>query len=165
MAPIEYIPILQEYYESSGRGEYPLYLPQDDPWTPLPKPLAQCRVALICSAGFSRRDQQLFPRLPVGDFSVRSIPLETPPEELIVNYDYYDHRDADQDPNVILPLAPLRQLAAEGLVGGACPTVHSMGIGRWADESTPEFLEGEVAAELYRRCRGEGADAALLVPG
>lgn len=165
MAPIEYIPIMRTYYQSQGLGDYPLYYPSDDPWTPLAKPLAECRLALICSAGLSRRDQQPFRRHGHDDFSVREIPRDTPPEQLIINYDYFDHRDADRDPNCLFPLGPLAELEAEGFIGGLCPTAYALGIGRWRDPATPERLQTEVAAKLLERCRAEGADAVLLVPG
>lgn len=165
MAPIEYIPIMREYYQRGGLGEYPLYEPRDDSWAPLAKPLRECRLALICSAGLSRRDQQPFRRHGHDDFSIREIATETPAEQLVINYDFFDHRDADQDPNCLFPLVPLADLAAEGFIGALCPTAYALGIGRWRDPATPERLQTEVAAALHQRCRAEGADAALLVPG
>ncbi len=165
MAPIEYIPIMRAYYQSLGRGDYPLYKPQDDPWAPLVRPLSQCRLALIASCGISRRDQRPFHRLGSDDFSLREIPVETPAGELVVNYDYFDHRDADADPDILFPLRPLHELAAEGFVGGICPTAYALGVGRWRGPATPERLQGELAEDLFARCRADGADAALLVPG
>lgn len=45
------------------------------PWTPLPKPLPECRAALVTSAGFSLPDQQPFGEsIRGGDFSFRVIP-------------------------------------------------------------------------------------------
>jgi len=165
MAPIEYIPIMKAYYQSAGLGDYPLYEPSGDAWTPLAKPLAECHIALICSAGISCRDQKPFRPHGHDDYSVREVPVGTPAADLTINYDYFDHRDADADVNVLFPLALLRQLAGEGFLGGVCPTAYAMGIGRWRDPATPERLLGEVAEDLARRCREQGADAVLLVPG
>ena len=58
MTPIEYIPILKDYYRSQGFGEYPIYEPEGQPWITLKKPLRECRLALICSAGISSRDRE-----------------------------------------------------------------------------------------------------------
>lgn len=165
MAPIEYIPIMQAYYERQGLGPYPLYHPTDTPWTPLAKPLAECRIALVASAGISRCDQKPFRRHGHDDFSIREVPLDSPADALVVNYDYFNHADADKDMNCLFPLARLRELAKEGFVGGACPTAFAMGIGRWREAATPERLQTEVAGELFGRCREQEADAVLLVPG
>ncbi|MHB1007394.1 MAG: glycine/sarcosine/betaine reductase selenoprotein B family protein [Chloroflexota bacterium] len=165
MTPIDYIPIMQAHYRRSGLGEYPLYAPADRPLTPLAKPLRECRLALVCSAGISRRDQPPFRRLGADDFSVREIPVDTRPEELRITYDYFDHADADVDINCLFPLTRLRELASQGAIGAVCDPVYAMGIGRWRQPATPERLQGEVAEGLRRRCLEQRADAVLLVPG
>lgn len=164
MAPIEYIPIMKAYYLQAGLGEYPLYEPQGSPWAELGKPLARSRLALIISAGISRAGQPRFRRLGADDFSVREIATDTPAAGLAINYDYFDHTDADADLNCVFPLARLRELEAEGFVGAFCPTAYAMGIGRWRQPTTPERLQNDVAEDLLARCRAQGADAALLVP-
>jgi D-proline reductase (dithiol) PrdB len=165
VAPIEYIPIMRAYYESLGRGEYPIYEPQGCPWTPPRKPLRETRLAIVCSAGISTREQRPFHRRAQDDFSIREIPVDIDPAALVINYDYFDHSDADRDINCLLPLTRLRELVADGYLGSLAPRAYTMGIGRWGDASTPVKLEGAVAAELARRCHGEGVDAVLLVPG
>lgn len=165
VAPIEYIPIMRAYYSRSGLGEYPLYEPHGDPWAPLDKPLARSRVALICSAGISRVDQPRFRRLGADDFSVREIDLVSDAADLAIHYDYFDHSDADADIDCLFPYRRLAELAREGFIGGTCDTAYTLGIGRWRQAGTPERLQDELAGDLLARCRTQGADAALLVPG
>jgi D-proline reductase (dithiol) PrdB len=155
---------MKEYYLRSGLGDYPLYEPQGRPWTPLARPLAQSRIALICSAGISRLDQPRFRRLGADDFSVREIQRDTPPSDLAIHYDYFDHTDADADVNCIFPLQRLSELEGEGFIGGFCATAYGLGLGRWRQPTTPERLQNEAAEDLLARCRVQGADAALLVP-
>lgn len=164
MCPIEYTPIMQAYYKGLGFESYPIYSPTGDPWTPLRKPLAQCQIGLVCSAGLSRRDQPPFHPRARDDLSVRAIPLDTPPEELVINYSYFDHRDADADVNCVFPLARLRDLEREGFIGRAAPTAYAMGVGRWRQDATPEKLQNEVAADLVARFREQEVDAVLLIP-
>jgi D-proline reductase (dithiol) PrdB len=165
MAPIDYIPIMRAYYRSKGLGEYPIYQPLGHPWSLPRRPLRECRVALVCSAGISRRDQPPFENRAQDDLSVREIDVATLAEELVINYDYFDHADADADINCLLPLSRLRELATEGFIGSVAPLAYTMGIGRWQDQATPERLQHEVAMDLARRCHAQGADAVLMVPG
>ena len=40
---------------------------------------------------------------PNGDSSFRRIPQNVKSEELTISHIYYDHKDADLDPNLIFP--------------------------------------------------------------
>lgn len=66
--PIAYIPRTRERYRN-----YPAYrwvVNHDAPWTPLTKPIRQCRVALVSSGGFYAKGQPSFvdndPVVPSG---------------------------------------------------------------------------------------------------
>src|SRR3972149_8639893 len=97
------------------------------PWTPLPAPLAQCRLALITTGGVHLRGEPPFDMSdPEGDASFRRIPNDAAPEALAISHDYYDHRDADRDVNLVLPLAPLRAALREGWIGSATPCAYSL---------------------------------------
>ncbi len=164
MQPIEYIPIMRAYYERSGWGHYTVVTPRSNPWAPLGKPLAECRVALVCSAGLSVYGQPPFNPEGADDLSIREIPVGTPPDSLIISYNYFDHTDADADINCVFPAARLRELASEGFVGGVAPIAYGMGVGRWREPSTPERLQQQVAPAIASGCRSQGADAVLLIP-
>ena len=75
------------------------------PWTPLKKPLADSRVAIISSAGFIQPDQKPFDEtIRGGDFSFREISADTPVTTLLDTHrsDLDDHAGLRQDPNLAL---------------------------------------------------------------
>jgi len=63
------------------------------------------------------------------------------------------------DPNAYLPLAQLKQAAAAGRIGSLGPRLH----GAPTNRSHRVTLETDLP-EILRRCREDGADAAVLVP-
>jgi len=87
------------------------------PWTPLSKPLSECRIALISSAGLVAPKQEPFDdSIRGGDVSFREIPAEIELYSLRDTHrsDAYDHSGIQQDPNLAFPLAPLRALCDAG---------------------------------------------------
>ena len=50
---------------------------------------------------------------PDGDPTYREIERDTPVEALMITHDYYDHRDADRDINIVFPIQRLAELAEE----------------------------------------------------
>jgi len=133
------------------------------PWTPLARPLFQCRVALVTTAGLVPPGQPGFDReVSGGDFSYRVIDRDVDIAALRESHRSrsFDHADVQADANVAFPLARLRELAARGVVGEVAPRHLSfMGSisapGRLMRQSAPE------AAEVLVR---DGVDVALLVP-
>src|SRR3954471_13931046 len=84
------------------------------PWTPLKKPLSQCRVALVSSAGFVLPDQPSFDEtVRGGDVTFREIPSETPVAQLRETHrsESFDHTGLREDPNLAFPLDRIRELA------------------------------------------------------
>lgn len=91
----------------------------DVPWTPLGKPLPECRVCLVTTGGLHLRDDTPFNMDDAdGDPTYRVIPGDTRAEDLTITHNYYDHRDADRDFNIVLPLDRVRELVAAGHIGG-----------------------------------------------
>ncbi len=133
------------------------------PWTPLAKPLSQCRVALVSSAGFVLPDQPRFDdSIRGGDPSFREIPADTSVEKLIDTHrsESFDHTGLHDDPNLGFPLDRLRELAAAGRIGAVNHRHFSfMGSitapGRFTRETAPQMTEALVADEV---------DVSLLVP-
>src|SRR6202007_1297550 len=83
------------------------------PWTPLGKPLAQCKIALMSSGGVLYRDQ---PRFHREDASYRLIPKNALCDELSVWHFGYPTKDAEKDPNCVFPLERMREFEAAGRV-------------------------------------------------
>lgn len=133
------------------------------PWTPLSKPLAQCRLALVSSAGFILRDQAPFDAsIRGGDPSFREIPADTEVSALAETHrsKLFDHRGLARDPNLALPLERMRELVERGRIG-ATSRVHLSFMG---SITAPGRLVRDSAPEAAARLVDEGADVALLVP-
>ena len=136
------------------------------PFTPLPKPLAECTVALVSTAGVARRDDRPFDeegerRNPWwGDPSFRVIPLGTGEQDIRIHHLHIDPHFGEADLDVVLPMRRLVELAAEGLVGRAAPSHYSI-MGYILDARE---LTGETAPAIAARMRAEQVDAAALVP-
>ncbi len=140
--------------------------PSDIPWTPLRKPLSQCRVALVSSAGVALRtdrpfDQEGERRNPWwGDPSYRLIPRGTRTEDVHLYHLHIDTSFGEEDLNCVLPLDRLEELAAAGQIESVAPTHYSfMGY-----LLRPEEFLRTSALEMIERMQSEKVDVALLVP-
>ena len=94
---------------------------------------------------------------PDGDPSFRIIPSQVGRGDLTITHKYYDHSAADQDINIVLPLDRLRELKAEGLIGGIAPFVYSF-MGH-IDGPHLQTLITAMAPEVARRLKQDGAEA------
>jgi D-proline reductase (dithiol) PrdB len=136
------------------------------PFTPLAKPLRECMVALLTSAGVARIEDRPFDqegerRDPWwGDPSHRLIPLGTTERDVKVYHLHIDPRFAEADLDVVLPMRRLAELADEGVIGRPAPTHYST-MGYILD---PTELVEKTAPAIAEGMRAEGVDAAALVP-
>ncbi len=131
-------------------------------FTPLAKPLSDCRVALLSSGGVHLEDQPPFDLMPPdGDWGFREIPGDAAEADLRFSHSHYDHSDADKDPNCMFPLTRLRELAEEGVIGAAAP-LH---IGMMGFVPAIEKVRDETGPEVARRLIEAGTDAVLMTPG
>ena len=152
--PIAYIQRTRERY-----AQFPPYkwaINAEAPWTPLAKPLKDCRVALVSSGGFYLEGQ---PPFVENDVTYRVIPKNADPRALRIFHHGYRDDDADRDPNCVFPLERLRELEAAGVIGeladAAISFVTLYSARREAQERAPKIV-----AEL----QALAAEAALLVP-
>ena len=142
MAPVEYIPRTRELY--AAYEPYRWVVNDDVPWTPLTKPLNQCRVALASSAGVYYKDQRPFHARE--DTSLREIPKDVAVEDLRIAHFGYRTEDAKKDPNCVFPIERVRELESEGFIGElADPTYTFMGgiysARRVCQEVAPRFAK------------------------
>jgi D-proline reductase (dithiol) PrdB len=98
-----------------------------------------------------------------GDPSFRAIDAARPLDTLTITHDYYDHADADRDINVVFPIERLRELAAQGTIGGVSE-IHIGFMGHITGRHIRTLTE-KTAPEAARILRGAGVDVALLTPG
>lgn len=75
-------------------------------------------MALITTGGVHLKSDEPFNMQdPSGDPSFRQIPGDVDPGALTITHNYYDHRDADKDVNIVFPVERIRELAARGEIG------------------------------------------------
>lgn len=132
------------------------------PFSPLEKPLADSRVALLTTAGAHLEDQEPFhTETRAGDHSHRILPDDLDPARLRFAHTHYDTASADADPNCVFPIDRLHELVDQGRLG-ATSDIH-IGMMGFNPDPTPvaEILAPTVAALL----RDHEVDIALLVPG
>lgn len=161
MEPIAYVSRLNEFYRSQGFPVYNWTINKGAPLTPLSKPLACCRVAMLTSGGVSRKDTAPFNPQARNDLRLDVIDKETPAQFFAINDSYYNHIDADRDINCIFPIERLRELQSEGVIGEVGPHHYSGFMGRIYTRSA---VVNEAAPALARRLRDERIDAFVLVP-
>lgn len=139
----------------------PLTNPQAD-WTPLRKPLAQCQVALVSTAGIHRKDQPAFDLLAhEGDWSYRELPSSSDSKDLMASHGHYDTDPANSDINCVFPIDRLRELAAEGVIGEIAST--HFGLMGFIPDS--RRLVEETAPVIAEKLANQGTDVVVLTPG
>jgi D-proline reductase (dithiol) PrdB len=133
------------------------------PWAPLRKPLQETVIALVTTAGVHLKAQPPFDMDdPNGDPSFRVIPAYIKKEELVITHKYYDHSAADKDLNVVLPLDRLKELKAEGRIGGIAPFVY--GFMGHIDGPHVDTLVKQAALEVAGCLKRDGAEVVVLTP-
>jgi D-proline reductase (dithiol) PrdB len=133
------------------------------PLTPLPRPLRTCCVALVTTAGLHLPQQEPFDMTDKhGDPSYREIPSSVGIEELTITHDYFAKADALADPNLVLPMEPLRQLAREGTIGSIAPRFFSF-MGHILGEHLKTLIR-TTAPKAAAALKADGVDAVFLTP-
>lgn len=123
--------------------------------------LSHSRLMLITSAGgyLAASQTPYDDQSDLGDYTIRTFPVDTPLEALAFAHTHYDHTAVNRDPQVLVPLRHLQAMLADGRIGGLTSVVSFMGYQpdatRVIDETIPLIVEA---------ARRENADAALLVP-
>lgn len=133
------------------------------PWSPLAKKLAECRLALISSAGFVLPEQPPFDEtIKGGDVSFREIPGNTNVSSLIETHrsDSFDHSGINADPNLAFPIDRVRELAERGGIG----SINRRHLSFMGSITAPGRLIKDSAPAMASLLREDGVDVALLVP-
>jgi hypothetical protein len=162
--PIPYIQRTRDYYLALGYEPYRWAHFADVPFTPLATPLAQARLALITTAApYQPGAGDQGPGAPYNAaakfYRVYSEPSDTVPDLRISHVGYDRVHTTAEDPHTWLPLRRLQEAVKAGRLGGLTPRFH----GAPTNRSHRVTMETD-APELLRRCREDGADAAILVP-
>ncbi len=133
------------------------------PWSPLEKPLSECCLALVSSAGLVGPDQARFDHsVRGGDPSFREISGNVDISTLIDTHrsESFDHRGIEQDRNVAFPLERLRELVESGRIG----SVNHRHLSLMGSITAPGRFIKEQAPQAAEKLVSDGVDVALLVP-
>jgi hypothetical protein len=162
--PVPYMQRLRDYYLALGYGNpYRWASYTEVPFTPLAKPLADSRLALITTAAPYQPDK--------GDqgpgaaynaaakfYRVYSDGTDGEPDLRISHLGYDRKYTTAEDINSYLPLAQMKRLATEGRIGEVVPRFH----GAPTNRSQRATLDND-CPELLARVRADRADAAVIV--
>jgi D-proline reductase (dithiol) PrdB len=162
--PIPYMQRTRDYYQAIGFAPYRWAHFADVPFTPLTKPLAQLRVALITTAapfqpGVGDQGPGAKYNAAAKFYKVYSDSTETIPDLRISHVGYDRKHTTADDQRSWLPLAALQQAVKAGRIGSLTPRFHGAPTNRSQRVTTETD-----APELLKRCREDGAEVAVLVP-
>ena len=133
------------------------------PWTPLRKPLADCRLALVSSAGFIGPGQAPFDEsIRGGDCSFREISSDVDVTTLIETHrsESFDHTGLHQDPNLAFPIDRVRELVHSRRIG----SLNHRHLSFMGSITAAGRLVRDTAPEAARWLAEDNIDLALLVP-
>ena len=137
------------------------------PWTPVTKPLAHSKLALLTTAGVSMKgdapfDMEMERKRPTrGDPSWRALRADATSDAIEANHLHIDTGYIRKDLNVALPLDRVRELVAAGEVG-ALADMHYSIMGYQGNDASA--LENASAPAIARAMAAEQVDLALLAP-
>lgn len=131
------------------------------PLAPLRKPLSQCRLTFVSTAGVQPKGSVPLDTVhPIGDYTFRRVPSASRPSELEIHQIKFPTAGAHRDLNVIFPIERLQEFVAEGVLGGLTRSFFTF-IGYNMD---PERVERALAVEIADAVQDEQADIALMCP-
>src|SRR5262245_58084553 len=163
--PIPYMQRTRDYYLALGYDNpYQWAHFAEVPFAPLRAPLGRTRVALITTAApYQPGAGDQGPGAPytaAAQFHRRySAPAEGAPALRISHVGYDRAQTSAADVHTYFPLARLLEAAAAGRIGALAARFHGLPTNRSHRTTTETDLP-----ELLRRCREDGAEAAVLVP-
>ena len=128
------------------------------PFTPFEGRVEEARICLVSTAGVRHKDDRPFD--VEGDTSWRVIPGASPGTDLRYDDAHYDHGCVDADIGCVFPLDRLRELAAEGRIGGTTDRHFSLGF----SQALRELRERTIPALVCEVDR-ERPGAVLLTGG
>jgi hypothetical protein len=166
MDRINYIDKTHEYYRSQGyEKEYNYARNEEIPFTPLKKPLSECRVALVSTASLLLLDEKGNPLEPVrllgtNELEVFTVPSDWPVNRIVSTSEDHDRYQTDmKDVNAFFPIARMQEFLKEGVFGSLSQNFYRT-LPNYSHRKTTQ-VDGP---EILRRCQEDNVEAALLTP-
>jgi len=136
----------------------------DTPWTPIPGPLSGLRMSLVTTAGVHLNSDTPFNMIDAtGDPTFRVVPSSTPVADIMITHDYYDHKDADKDINIVFPIERLKEYVKEGRIGSISERFYGF-MGHITDGHVDTLLNDEIP-KVSKMMKQDGVEVALVTPG
>jgi hypothetical protein len=163
--PIPYLERTRSYYLALGYGNPYRWARHDEvPFTPLRRPLAASRLALVTTAapvrpGIGDQGPGASYNAAAKFYSVYSLPVDPTPDLRISHLGYDRAHTTAEDPNTWLPLARLREVVEAGRLRELAPLLCGVPTNR--SQATTTEVDAPAALAVVR---ATDADAALLVP-
>lgn len=154
---VSYIDRSREYYAAQGYSQpYAWAYHYEVPFTPLRKPLSECRVGLVTTADTVEREGSYEARMKMKQAYAH--PSDPVPTRLFTDDLAWDKKATHtNDIDSFLPLHRLAEYAASGRIGSVSPRFYGVPTdysqGRTSQKSAPQILEW---------CREDRIDAVLL---
>jgi D-proline reductase (dithiol) PrdB len=164
MEPVRYIDRTTDYYRSQGYDKaYAWARNETVPFTPLAKPLAQCRVGLLSTSEIAIRFDPATEQNPITEEGFRAVyelPADTPTEKFYSRTASFDRYATHlEDVNAFFPIDRLREAVASGRIASMPPRLY----GAYNNYSQRKVCEEE-APKALGMARADALDAAILVP-
>lgn len=140
--------------------------PAKTPWAPMRRPLADCRVTLVSTAGVFLKGDRSFDyererrEGTWGDPTHREIPRTAGQDDAFYSHLHVDTSFMAEDRNVAWPVDVFLDFEREGRIGALADTLYSiMGY-------IPNFnpLVKRTAPLMIEKMKAEGVEAAFLYP-
>jgi hypothetical protein len=155
---VSYIDRSREYYAAQGYPKPYAWAHHDEvPFTRLKKPLSECRVALVTTAGRPQDDQAGAVQFMVMR-EMYAEPSDPPPLRLFTNDLGWDKEATHtKDVESFLPLKRLAEYAGNGRIGSASPRFYGV-----PTDYSQRRTSKRYAPRILEWCREDGVDAVLL---
>ncbi len=140
--------------------------PAQTPWTPLSKPLSECKVTLVSTAGIFRKGDVSFDydreraEPSWGDPTHREIPRTCGQDDCEYSHLHIDMSVLTKDRNVAWPVDIFEDFEREGVIGRLADTLYS--IMGYIPNFNP-LIKG-TAPKMVEKMKAEGVDAAFIIP-
>lgn len=152
---VSYIDKSRNYYAAVGYDQPYLWATNDDaPFTPLTKPLSDCRVGIVTTSAPFGDDGE--PVLPKRSFAIDTSPL---PAAMFTDDLSWDHDATHTDDlGSYLPIVALEAASAAGRIGSLSPRFYGLPTA-YSQRKTQKDAE-----RILGWCREDDVDVVMLVP-
>jgi hypothetical protein len=163
MDHVRYIDKTTAYYAKEGYEKPYQWAHFDEvPFTPLEKPLSECRLSLISTSDVTEKDEGDAGDHAEGMFlrGVYTLSSSLSADDLVSHNEHFDrYATTLEDVDSYFPITRLKEAVADGRIGSIADELHGVimnySIRRTLKVDAPKVLE---------RCRADNVDAVIGTP-